>query len=222
MRKDNVRIVLEDIYQPHNASAVVRSADAFGVQNLYLCENRNRYRVNPDVALGAQNWVNLFRFREDPKNNTRNCLNHLKSQSYTVIATTLSERAVPMDNLKIPERAALVFGTEEEGVSETVESMADEHMIIPMAGFTQSFNISVSVAISLQHFFAHYKHNKQILKLDEAQEAFTRLKWLKNTVARGEIHLKKLCERHSLSSENYQTILDCVGKREYLTQQQPS
>src|SRR3954466_4826771 len=78
-RTRHITIVLEDLYQPHNASAVLRSCDIFGIQDIHIIENRNAYTVNRDIALGSPKWLNTYKYSE-PKNNTLNCINQLKEK----------------------------------------------------------------------------------------------------------------------------------------------
>ena len=148
-RTRHLRVVLEDIYQPHNASAVMRSCECFGIQHLHVIENRYVFRPNREVAMGASNWIHLHRHHEAGRDNTRDCLERLRRDGYRIIATSLNAKSIPLSRLPVDEPLSLWFGTEEEGLSETVLQAADAHVHIPMHGFTQSFNISVSAAICL-------------------------------------------------------------------------
>ncbi len=156
-RTRHLTVVLENIYQPHNASAVLRSCDCFGVQDVHIIEDEHEYRVNPDVAMGATKWLTLHRHgRVDsptspasPSQTTRTCLQQLKEQGYRIAATTLRENSIPLPELDITPKTALCYGTEELGLSEEAHDMADVFVQIPMFGFTQSFNISVSAALTL-------------------------------------------------------------------------
>ena len=147
-RTRHLTIVLEDIYQPHNASAVLRSCDCFGIQDVHIIENMNKYEVNPDVALGSSKWLNLIKYNEK-ENNTESCLKKLKSEGYRVIATTPHENDFIPETLPLGEKTALVFGTELAGLSQVAIDLADGFVRIPMYGFTESFNISVSAALLL-------------------------------------------------------------------------
>lgn len=141
-------VVLEDIYQPHNASAVVRSCDCFGIQDFHIIENRNAYRVNPDIVLGASKWVNICRYNR-LENNTLDCFEQLRNRDYKIIATTPHKEDVNLEDFVLDHKTALVFGNEPDGLSETALEHADGFLKIPMFGFTESLNISVSAAICL-------------------------------------------------------------------------
>lgn len=142
-------VVLENIYQPHNASAVLRSCDCFGVQDVHIIEDENEYRINPDVALGASKWLTLHRHGRVQANNTHLCLEKLRAQGYRIAATTLRPGSIPLQALDVAQKTALCFGTEELGLSAEAHELADVYVQIPMVGFTQSFNISVSAALTL-------------------------------------------------------------------------
>jgi tRNA (guanosine-2'-O-)-methyltransferase len=147
-RTRHFTLVLEDLYQPHNASAVLRSCDIFGIQDIHIIENKNAYTVNKDIAMGSPKWLNLYKYRKE-ENNSLTCINNLKQKGYRVIATSPNEQVTTIDELPIDKPLALFFGTELTGISETVMEHADEFVKIPMYGFTESFNISVSAALCM-------------------------------------------------------------------------
>ncbi|MCW3785471.1 TrmH family RNA methyltransferase [Plebeiibacterium sediminum] len=181
-RTKYITVVLEDIFQPHNASAVLRSCDCFGIQDVHIIENRNKYNVNPDVALGSSKWLSMHRFNEQ-ENNTREALRALKDQGYRIVATSPHTNDVELYDFDVTKgKAAIVFGTELTGISDIVKEEADEFVRIPMYGFTESFNISVSAALVLQHL-AHQIRTSGVdwnLTLEEKQDL--KLEWLRSTV----------------------------------------
>lgn len=149
-----VTVVVEDIYQPHNASAVLRSCDAFGIQDIHIIENRNRYRINPGVELGTSQWLTVHRYLrshpDHPAHATEDCIGALRSAGYRIVATTPHRDDVSPENLPLtPGPVALLFGTEKEGLTATALEAADEFLRIPMVGFVESLNISVSAAVTL-------------------------------------------------------------------------
>ncbi|MEM7797959.1 MAG: RNA methyltransferase, partial [Chloroflexota bacterium] len=149
LRTQHITVLLENIYQPHNASAVLRSCDCFGVQDVHIIEDENPYRINPEVAMGATKWLTLHRYALPQLNNTDLCLSQLKAQGYKIVATTLREGSISLLDFPIDKKIALCFGTEAEGLSEQIHAEADYFLQIPMYGFTQSYNISVSAALCL-------------------------------------------------------------------------
>lgn len=140
-------VVLEDIEQPNNISAAIRSVEALGLQEISVIERRHEYAVNLTVTKGASEWVDITRYREEGVNNTSRCYDNLRARGYRIVATTPHPRGYALSDLPIDRPIALVFGTEEQGLSEYAIEHADAYVTIPMYGFTKSFNISVSVAL---------------------------------------------------------------------------
>jgi tRNA (guanosine-2'-O-)-methyltransferase len=186
-----ITVVLEDIYQSHNASAVVRSCDCFGVQDLHIIENRNKYEVNPDVALGAYKWLNMIKHNEN-ENNTLDCIRKLKKQNYRIVATTphTNDRMLPDFDPTIG-KFALFFGTEMRGLTDTVLENADEYIRIPMYGFTESFNISVSVAICLYDLTERLRKSDINYLLSNTEKQEIMLNWLKQSIKNSKDILEK-------------------------------
>lgn len=144
-----ITLALEDIYQSQNASAVLRTADCFGIQDIHIIENKNEYQINPDVALGASQWLNLHKYNQ-AENNTLQAIQKLKQNGYRIVATTPHKNDVDLPDFDLTKgKMALFFGTELHGLSDLMIENADEYLKIPMYGFTESFNISVSAAIIL-------------------------------------------------------------------------
>lgn len=148
-RTRDITVVMENIYQAQNASAVLRHCDALGVQDVHIIENGNRWNTNPDVDLGTAQWLTVNRYNRG-ENNTREALRKLKSEGYRIVATSPHPGGYELDKAD-PSRGkmAVVFGTEMTGISDLVREEADEFLMIPMVGFVESFNISASCAIVL-------------------------------------------------------------------------
>ncbi|MDH5474128.1 MAG: RNA methyltransferase [Cyclobacteriaceae bacterium] len=185
-RTRHVTVVLEDIYQSHNASAVVRTCDCFGIQDLHIIENENRYNINPKVVMGATKWVDMFNYCIPTVNNTISCITNLKQKGYKVVVTTPDKNSIPIDELNLNEKVALVFGTEQTGVSKDVLDMADEKVSIPMYGFTESLNISVSAAICLSTITKNLQKSTIQWKLSKEEHSQLKLEWYKKNVKRAE------------------------------------
>jgi tRNA (guanosine-2'-O-)-methyltransferase len=186
-RTRHIRVVLEDIYQPHNASAVMRSCECFGVQHLHVIENRYKYTLNRDVAMGSSNWIHLHRHREEGKDNTRECLAEMRRLGYRIAATSLDPASVPLRELPLEEPVSLWFGTEEEGLSRAALDEADFHVHIPMTGFTQSLNISVSAAICLHSLRSRLGETEFDPGLTPAEQRQVYRLWLGKTLKNCEI-----------------------------------
>lgn len=175
-RTKHLTVVMENIYQEHNASAVLRSCDCFGLQELHVIEKDNEYKIQRDIALGAGRWVDMFTYDNGPEV-TRSCIENLKSQGYKIVATTPHTDSQTIYNLDLTQPIALVFGTERRGISDEVKSLADEFVKIPMYGFTESFNISVSVAIVLNTLRQRLEQSDLSWKLSEEAQNLLKIKW---------------------------------------------
>lgn len=188
-------VVLEDLYQPHNTSAVMRSCDCFGIQDVHIIETSNKWSRSPDVERGSTQWINIHRYKERDKNNTLECIQTLKAKGYKIVATTphteMTINTMPMD-----EPVALIFGTERTGVSDDVLENSDYHIKIPMYGFTESFNISVAAAICMHMFRERLATSDVKWQLSEEEKINTMLHWCSKTLDRYEKYEKVFLERH--------------------------
>ncbi len=194
-RTDYLTVVLEDIFQPHNASAVLRSCDAFGLQDVHIIENRNKYRVNPGVALGSSQWLTLHRY-DTEKVNTLHAINRLKNEGYRIVATTPHLNDVNLEDFDVTAgKAALFFGTEMHGLSEEVLSRADVFLKIPMYGFVESYNISVSCAVILHHLTYKLRCSDIPWKIDKSRETDILLDWFRKSIKKSEVYEKKFFDR---------------------------
>jgi tRNA (guanosine-2'-O-)-methyltransferase len=189
-----ITIALEDIYQPHNASAVLRTCECLGIQDVHVIENKNRYRVNPDVALGAAKWITLKKYNRTGFN-TLSAIDHLRANGYRIVATSLSDEAVPPDRFNLEKgKIAIFFGTELTGLTGDMLQQADESLKIPVYGFTESYNISVSAAIILSHFI-HVLHQSDISwQLTDEEKEEIMLQWLRKSMKRADLLEKEFLD----------------------------
>ncbi|WP_397447007.1 TrmH family RNA methyltransferase [Polaribacter sp. R77954] len=172
--------VLEDIYQPHNASAVVRTCDIFGVQDVHAIENKYVNRISRYVAKGSQKWITSHRYKSDG-NNTQMCFKALQKKGYQIIATTPHTDSLLQD-FDIHKKTAFVFGSEADGVSEYVKDNADGFLKIPMVGFTESLNISVAVAILLHDVTTKLRNSTINWQLTKEEKEHLYYNWVKKTI----------------------------------------
>jgi tRNA (guanosine-2'-O-)-methyltransferase len=186
-RTDYVTVVLEDVYQAHNISAALRSAECFGLQTVHIMEHRHPYRVEQHVAKGAGDWLHVQRTRED----TLIYLEKLKKAGYSIVATSPRPGSYQLTDLPLDNKIALLFGTEETGLTRDAFASADATVAIPMYGFTESFNISVSVAICLYEITRRLRVSDFPWQLTDDQKQEVLLSWLRSSV-RGAEHLEKL------------------------------
>ena len=185
-RTRHLTIALENVYQEHNASAVLRTCDCFGIQDLHVIEKDNQYKVQRDIALGAGRWVDMFNY-DQGGNPTLDCILKLKSQGYRIIATTPHTNDQTIHDIDLSKPAALIFGTERRGISEEVIEQADEFVKIPMYGFTESFNISVSAAITLHTLRERLEKSDINWKLEEYEQVLLKLKWCRKILRKGQL-----------------------------------
>lgn len=181
LRTRHVTVVLEDIYQSQNASAVVRTSDLVGLQDIHVIENRNAYQLNPDVTLGSSKWVDVHRYRTHP-NNTLACVEALKKKGYRVVATSPRSEHITPENIDLQRPMAFCFGTELTGLSDELMNAADEHLRIPMFGFTESFNISVSAAITLYTVMQRLRASDVKWQLGDEELQALKLSWARKMV----------------------------------------
>lgn len=180
-------VCLENIYQPQNASAVLRSAEAFGVQDIHIIENIHEYSVNPDIALGTDKWINMPRYTS-----TAQCIQQLKSNGYRIVATIPEKGATSLENFDMAKgKFALFFGTEQTGLTQYAINHADEFLYVPMCGFVESLNISVSAAITMYTLTTRLRNSNIGWQLSKAEGNEILLDWLKKSVRASDKILKK-------------------------------
>ncbi len=186
-RTKYMTVVLEDLFQSHNASAVMRSCDCFGIQDIHVIENENEYLINPDVAMGSTKWITLKKYNEE-KNNTLNCLRALKKEGYRIVGTTPHSKSCALEDFDVTKgKFALVFGSEEPGLSKIAMEECDEFINIPMFGFTESFNISVSAAICLHHLKWKINSSETPYKLSDVEKTEILTDWTKQVLKKPEL-----------------------------------
>ncbi|MCA1756563.1 MAG: RNA methyltransferase [Bacteroidales bacterium] len=186
-----ITVLLEDIYQPHNASAVLRSCECFGVQDVHIIEKRNPYRVSRDIALGSEKWlkVNTYSGKEFT---TAEVYGMLRDQGYRIVATTPHEGDfTPAEFNLAGGRAVMVFGTELQGLSKEAVAEADHYMRIPMAGFTESFNVSVSAGIILYELTRRLRKENLDWHLTNDEIKELKLQWLTKSIKSSGLLIKE-------------------------------
>jgi len=194
-RTKYMTVVLEDIYQRHNASAVLRSCDCFGVQDVHIIENRNEYNISSDVAVGSDKWLNIKKYNE-LENNTLAAINSLKKSGYRIIATTPHTNDVTLDTFDIDKgKFAIFFGAELPGLSDIVMDNADEFLKIPMYGFTESFNISVSAALTMNTLYSRLIKSNVNWQLTEQEHDEVLLSWYKASIKSSEEIIERFIEK---------------------------
>lgn len=190
-RTKHFTVVVEDVFQMHNTSAVMRSCEVFGIQELNIIEQRFGKRIDKEIAMGAQKWVDINQF-----DSITNCVSTLKNKGYQIIATTPHENDCLLEDFDITKPSALFFGTERDGLSQEILDKADGFLKIPMVGFTESLNISVSAAIIIQDLTNRLRRSDVNWKLTDEEILVKRLQWAKNSIK----DIKRIEERYYLDN----------------------
>ncbi len=176
-RTKHFTVATEDVYQLHNTSAVIRSCDVFGIQEVNIVEEQNTKRIDREIAMGAQKWVDLNRFHS-----VKDCILDLKNKGYQIVATTPHTNDCELHDFDVTKKSCFFFGRETEGLSEEVIEAADCYLKIPMVGFTESLNISVSAAIILQHVTTKLRKTNIDWKLTNEEILEKKLDWISKTI----------------------------------------
>ena len=196
LRTRNVSVVLEDVYQSHNAGAILRSCDAFGVQDIHCILGRNEFDIQSKVSQGAAKWLDISFYSQEPEeveSPTQYCVDTLKKNGYKIIATS-PHATTTLQELPVNQKLAFMFGTEEEGLSEEAIGLADETIQIPMYGFVESFNVSVSVALILFDITTRLRASGLEWQLTAEEQEELKLDWLKNSIDRSDALEKRFLE----------------------------
>jgi tRNA (guanosine-2'-O-)-methyltransferase len=195
-RTRHFTVATEDVYQLHNTSAVMRTCDVFGIQDLHVVEERLGKRVDKEIAMGAQKWVSLNRYHS-----ITDCIKNLKNSGYQIIATTPHDNSTMLHEFDVSNKSAFFFGKESDGLSDTVMNAADGFLKIPMYGFTESLNISVSAAIILQSVVSKMKQSTVSWQLSGAEKFEIEMEWMKKTIKASE----EIIERYYSENPNLQS-----------------
>jgi len=186
-----ITAILEDIYQVHNASAVLRSCDGFGIANVNIIEQKFAFRPCEGVSKGAGKWVNLVRYNEPEENNTARCFEKLRQDGYKIAVTTPHTNDILIQDLPVDNPIALVFGSEQTGVTEYALNNADYFVKIPLYGFVESYNIAVSAAICLYEASKKIRELGVAWQLTEEQQLDLKIEWLSKNSAKAQEELLK-------------------------------
>jgi tRNA (guanosine-2'-O-)-methyltransferase len=194
-RTRHLTVAVEHLYQSHNTSAVIRSCDCFGLQDVYIIA-RKQYKVNRDIAMGAGKWITEHRFQQGE---TESCLRKIKDKGFRLVATS-PHAEMSLFDLPVDQPICLLFGTEKHGLSDEATAFADEVIHIPMFGFTESFNISVSVALCLQILRQKMEQEVENWQLSEEDKLELKLQWCRNILKNGDAvyeEVRKLVEKQA-------------------------
>lgn len=193
-RTRHVTVVLEDLFQAQNISAVLRTCDCYGVQDVHVIQHRNEFEPNKDISMGADKWLSIHEYPHSD-HNVKKCINQLHEQGYWVAATLPDEQKRTIFDLPVERKTAFLFGTELTGLSDEAIRYADGNVLIPMYGFTESFNISNSAAIILSHFSEKMRRSEVNWHLSEEEKEELYFEWLQKSVKDSETIIKHFLSR---------------------------
>jgi len=198
-RTKHITVVLENIFQGRNISASIRSADCFGIQDVHIIENDNIFNDDSEVSMGAEKWITITRYNQQ-KHNSIEAIKKLKAEGYQIIVATPHNTDCNLFDVDISkQKTALIFGAEVKGCSEQTLALADKRMKIPMYGFTESFNLSVSVSLCLQHLTYKLRKVNFDWRMTEDEQDKAMLQWLRNSIKSSaqieEEYLSKHCNK---------------------------
>lgn len=232
LRTRYLTVCLEDLFQPQNTSAVLRSCEAFGIQDIHIIENTNHSRIYPDIALGTDRWLSIHRYSKKslpvsiekkggrvrkrhmpvevaPVSTSVCCtseqvhdfssqaaVDHLRAAGYRIVATAPDRKAgVALENFDVSKgKFALMYGTERSGLSSTIMEQADEFLYLPMAGFVESLNVSVSVAIMVYTLSNKLRQSSLDWQLSEEEQDELMFRWLMQSVRSSDEILQRFDE----------------------------
>ena len=180
-RTKHITVVLEDLFEKHNISAVARSCDIFGIQDLHIIENKYSSYVSNHVAKGAQKWIDFHNYNKE-EHNTQICIDKLRANGYQIIATTPHTDSCILEDFDVTKKTAFVFGVEKAGVSNLVINQADGLLKIPMVGFTESLNISVAAALILNSTTTKLRNSNINWQLSDKEKEKIKLDWMKKSI----------------------------------------
>lgn len=193
-RTDYITLGLENVYHTQNASALIRTAECMGVQDIHIIEDTVKYKLNKGISKGAQQWMNTSYYNElgtnDQHLNAVDCVQQLKSKGYAIVATLPVHDAIPMHQIPVDKPLAFFFGTEKEGLSDAIINAVDHKMTIPMVGTTESLNVSVAAGIILNYFSHKIKDSQQDWQLSTERQKTIRLKWFLDAVSNADTHIR--------------------------------
>lgn len=176
-RTKHFTVATEDVYHLHNTSAVMRNCEVFGIQEIHVIEERNSKKIDREIALGAQKWVDVLRYTS-----VAECIESLRERGYQIVATTPHNKDLNLKDFDIKPKSCLFFGRETEGLSEEVLDQADTFINIPMVGFTESLNVSVSAAIVLQNITSRLRQTNINWQLSDEEKNQKKIEWIKKTI----------------------------------------
>lgn len=190
-RTRHLTVLLENINKPQNASAILRTCDCMGIQDVHISASSVEYSPNKRIVRGADKWLTMHSYQH--KHSTKTAIQALQEKGYRVLAACPHKTAHRIDQVDVEQsKVALLFGTEREGISQEAEAYADGFVYIPMYGFSESYNVSVTVALALQTLRNKLEMSAVDWKLNGSEKETLLFEWYKKSVK----HADQLLEHH--------------------------
>lgn len=186
-RTRDITVVLEDIFQSQNASAVIRTCECMGIQDIHIVENITKYSINPRVLKGSHKWIDIIHHTSKTMNNTEALFSRLKEEGYKILVTDPGVDGISIQDVDVENKLALVFGNELRGISKEARRLCDQKVKIPMYGFTESLNISVSAAICLNTIITRLHGKGAFGGLSQQDKEALKLKWYRKIVRKSDL-----------------------------------
>lgn len=192
-----VTVVLEDAYQPHNAAAVMRTCECYGVQDVHVIESQHKFKPASRVVAGARQWMTIHRYsaREHARP-TAACQSTLRERGYRIVALSPRPEAAPIRNLSLASPVALFIGCEKPGLSEEAIAEADELAHLPLYGFTESFNLSVAAALALESLVPRLHRSHHVWRLTAQERTQLKFDWYRSSVRAADRILQRAATDH--------------------------
>lgn len=180
-----IHVAVEDTESERNAGALFRTCDCFGIQEASVIEQKYDLRVAKMISKGAEKWLDIRQYQGARNMGVADCVHDLKSRGFTIVATTPHEPDIELPDFELQGKTAFFFGTEETGLSDEAIELADIKMGIPIYGFAESYNISVSAALILQNAVAQMRRKGLDWEMSEEEKLDLEIEWLKKALGRG-------------------------------------
>ncbi|MEQ9403782.1 MAG: RNA methyltransferase [Cyclobacteriaceae bacterium] len=186
-RTRHLTLVFEDIEKPHNINAVLRTAECMGIQDIHFIQNNKGFEINTSITQGAAKWLSFY--THPSPESVENCYNKLRNEGYAIYATSLHETSISINDIDPGIKTAIVFGTESDGISKEAGEKADGFVHIPMQGFTESYNLSVSAALCLNTLMQKLEAGFPPISTEE--QKCLKAEWYRRIVREADLILKK-------------------------------
>lgn len=185
-RTRHFTVVVEDVYQQHNAGAIVRTCECMGIQDVHIIETRNNFKASEGISRGALKWIDAH-FYNHQQDESQHCLKQLKAKGYQIVATMPHIHSHSIDDFDVSKKSAFILGAEKKGVSASIIAQADVFLHIPMFGFTESYNVSVACALVLHSLTKRLRQQApHTWQLGELEYLEKKLEWIGKSLPNGE------------------------------------